>query len=142
MSMQITAIPSGHVSNVIPQIMPHLMKLAPRTNGRSSVDDILRELLAGESTVWLAFEPEEENRVYGVSICKVVQYPRARMLNIDYTAGNKLNIWQADMLNTLIRWAKDNQCVRIEFTGRAGWLKVLKPWNVKEAYRTFEIDFE
>ena len=138
--MQITAVPVGHVVHVLPQVVPHLHRLAPRTNGRSSVDDILQGILSGTSVLWLAFEETEDNHIYGVTITTVQKYPRCAMLNIWYTAGHKLRLWQDQMMEVLTRYAKDNQCAKIELTGRKGWEKALKAWNVKEAYRTYEID--
>lgn len=132
--MQITAVPPGHVANVLPQVMPHLVRLAPRTNGRSTVDDILRALLDGSHTLWLAFEENEDNRVYGVTITSFINYPRAKVLNVVYTAGNMLRLWQDRMLNVLHKWARDNHCDFIELTGRRGWLRMLKDWNVEEEF--------
>jgi hypothetical protein len=138
--MQITIVPSGHVTNVLPDIIPHLHKLAPRTNGRSTVDDILQGILSGSNSLWLAFEETENNKIYGVVICNLMIYPRIKTLNVFYCAGTVLRLWQKPMMDKLVNFAKDNGCSKIELTGRPGWAKALKAWDVQEAYRTYEIE--
>ena len=138
--MNITLVPSGHVVNVLPEVVPHLHRLAPRTNGRSTVDDILQGILSGANVLWLAFEETENNKIYGVVITNVMTYPRLKTLNVFYCAGNKLRLWQTPMMDVLVRYAKDNGCCKIELTGRRGWLRSLKAWNVQEAYVVCEIE--
>ena len=138
--MEITLVPSGHVVNVLPEVIPHLHRLAPRTNGRSTVDDILQGILSGANALWLAFEETEGNKVYGVVITNVMTYPRIKTLNVFYAAGNKLRLWQDPMMTVLKAYATDNQCSKIELTGRRGWLRALRAWNVVEAYVVCEID--
>jgi hypothetical protein len=138
--MQVTTVPSGHVTNVLPQVLPHLHRVAPRTEGRSTVDDILSGILAGSSTLWLAFDETQENRVFGVCLTIWQQYPRMKTLNVTYCAGDDLHLWRDLMMEKLVMYAKDSGCSKIEFTGRRGWLKALASWGVKEAYVVGEID--
>ena len=138
--MQVTLVPSGHIHNVLPQIMPHLQRLAPRTNGRATVDDILLATLNGTNTLWLAFEPEEGNKVYGVVITTFSTYPRVKTINVLYCAGNKMSAWLSQMAELVKRYAIDNQCSKMECTGRRGWVRVMEAWGAKEAYVVAEID--
>jgi hypothetical protein len=138
--MNITMVPSGHIVNVLDSVIPHLHRLAPRTNGRSTVDDILQGILSGANVLWLAFEETEDNHIYGVVITNLMNYPRIRSLNIFYCAGHKLRLWQDMMMDVLKRYAKDNNCTKIELTGRRGWLRALKSWNVTEEYVVCEIE--
>ena len=140
--LQITVVPSGHISEALPAAIGHIARVAPRTNGRSTTDDILRELLAGESTLWLIFSPMQNNMVYGVMITKIIGYPRIKLLNVYYCSGYKLDQWQDDAIAKLRSYARDAGCERIEFVGRPGWLKALKKYGVTAAFHMFELELE
>jgi hypothetical protein len=140
--LQITTVPSGHICEALPAAMSHIARVAPRTNGRSTTDDIVAELLTGASTLWLVFSPSQNNMVYGVMITKIVNYPRLRLLNCYYCSGYKLSQWQDDAMAKLRAYAKDAQCERIEFVGRPGWLKALKKYGVQAEYHMYELELE
>ena len=110
------------VAETIPQLLPHLKTSQEWTKGRSTVDDILRFILNGQMQLWVG---HEEGKIYGHVITEIKEYPRCKMLVVQYCAGepNHMQYVDEEMFNLLDRFAVDAGCSGIEFIGRPGWRK-------------------
>ena len=120
--MNINLIPIGQVAGVVPALLPYLIKSQEWTKGRAVVDDILRFILNGQMQLWIA---HEEGKVYGHVITEIKDYPRFKMLTVQYCAGEEDHMQYAEdeMFSLLDRFAKDAGCAGVEFVGRPGWRK-------------------
>ena len=120
--MKIHLIPVGQVSGVLPALLPYLTKSEKWTRGRAGVDDILRFVLNGQMQLWVA---HQDNIVYGHVITEIKDYPRCKMLTVQYCAGeeNHMQYAEDEMFDLLDRFAKDAGCAGVEFVGRPGWRK-------------------
>ena len=120
--MRMSLIPPGMVAETIPQLLPHLKTSQEWTKGRSTVDDILRFILNGQMQLWVG---HEEGKIYGHVITEVKEYPRCRMLTIQYCAMDPGTLDQINekMQDIAVRFAKDAGCAGVEFIGRPGWRK-------------------
>ena len=80
----------------------------------------------GSRTV-LSYSPEQQ-KIYGHVITEVKEYPRCKMLVIQYCAGeeNHMQYCEDKMYELLDKFAKDTGCVGIELIGRPGWGKHVK----------------
>lgn len=127
MNLEISLVPVGHISPLIPSLLPHLQKSEVWTRGRSTVDNILHFLLNGQMQLWVVFSPKQQ-QIYGHVITEVKEYPRCKMLVIQYCAGeeNHMQYCEDKMYDLLDRFAKDAGCVGIELIGRPGWGKHVK----------------
>jgi hypothetical protein len=120
--MRMSLIPPGMVAETIPQLLPHLKTSQEWTKGRATVDDILRFILNGQMQLWVG---HEEGKIYGHVITEIKEYPRCKMLVVQYCAGepNHMQYVDEEMFNLLDRFAVDAGCSGIEFIGRPGWRK-------------------
>ena len=126
--MRMALIPPGMVADTIPQLLPYLKSSQEWTRGRSTVDDILRFVLNGQMQLWIG---HEEGKIYGHVITEVKEYPRCRMLVVQYCAGepNHMQYVDEEMFDLLDRFAKDAGCSGIEFVGRPGWRKQARKYG-------------
>jgi hypothetical protein len=110
------------VSSVIPALLPYLAESEKWSKGRASVDDILRFVLNQQMQLWVV---HEENTIYGHVITEIKEYPRCKMLVVQYCAGesNHMQYVDDEIFDLLDRFAKDAGCTGIEFVGRPGWRK-------------------
>jgi hypothetical protein len=110
------------VSGVIPALLPYLRKSEKWTRGRATVDDILRFVLNGQMQLWIV---HEENTIYGHVVTEIKEYPRCKMLTVQYCAGepNHMQYVDDEIFDLLDRFAKDAGCTGVEFVGRPGWRK-------------------
>jgi hypothetical protein len=67
----------------------------------------------------------EENTIYGHVVTEIKEYPRCKMLVVQYCAGEPDHMQYVDdeIFDLLDRFAKDTGCSGIEFVGRPGWRK-------------------
>jgi hypothetical protein len=127
MNLEISLVPNGHITSTIPGLLPYLAESAEWSRGRSKVDDILRFLLNGQMQLWVVFCTEEQ-QIYGHVITEVKDYPRCKMLVIQYCAGeeNHMQYCEDKMYDLLDKFAKDTGCAGVELIGRPGWGKHVK----------------
>lgn len=130
MNLEISLIPPGSVYTTLPGLMPYLEESASRSQGRSTVDDILRFVLNGQMQLWVVFSPED-SKIYGHVITEVKQYPSKTLLVIQYCAGepNHMQYCEDKMYDLLERFARDAKCAGIELIGRFGWTKHVKKYG-------------
>jgi hypothetical protein len=139
MALEITFVPHGHLYQVIPLLTRFLHQSALRSEGRASIDDILRGLFSGDTHLWVVYEDGFDN-VKAVLITEITQYPKSTMLTVQHCAGDFGALAEAgDMVfGTLDRVAHDAGCAGIEFFGRPGWGAEAK----KHGYLTQRIIYE
>ena len=142
MTIFCSAIPSGHIRNVLVEILPQLDRAAAVTNGRNVTDDLIGDLIAETQVLWCAFDAERNNKIIGIVITKIVDYRRRRMMNIVFCAGFEMHSWRKDMFGKIEQFAKDQSCSGLEFIGRKGWAPVLEEHGMKPTYWMFEKTFE
>jgi hypothetical protein len=120
--MRASLVPLGMVSSVIPALLPYLAESEKWSRGRASVDDILRFVLSQQMQLWVV---HEENTIYGHVVTEIKEYPRCKMLVVQYCAGesNHMQYVDDEIFDLLDRFAKDAGCTGIEFVGRPGWRK-------------------
>ena len=126
--MDITLVPPGSVTQLVPALLPYLHESQEWTRGRATVDDLLRLVLNGQMHLWVVFENE---KIYGHVITEVKEYPRCKMLTIQYCAMEPGTLDQINekMQDIAVRFAKDAGCAGIEFIGRPGWRKTASKYG-------------
>ena len=134
--MQVSLIPTEHVADVWPRLTAHIDKVAEYTYGRYDPEDVLESITQYDHNLWLAFEGED---IKGITVTSFKQYPRIKCLDMVFCAGDEGMEWKAPMLEMLQHWAYDNECDRIESSGRVGWAKIFKSDGYKALWQTYEL---
>jgi hypothetical protein len=94
--------------------------LVERSQGEYSVSDYKDSLSNGLFELWIIIE---EDAVIGCGVTEIVRYPQYNVCLIRLLKTTKgLEVIQTDVIE---KWAKDNNCKRLEMWGRKGWTKVL-----------------
>lgn len=122
MALTVTYIPYGQLSYVLPKLVHNLEKSELWTRGRASVDDIVKFLYTQYMQLWAIHDPEHED-IWGYVITELKQYPKCKMLVIQYSAGDygSLELSGDVVFEELEEFAKAEGCQGIEFFGRPGW---------------------
>ena len=134
--MQVSAVPAEYVKEVWPDVKGYLQGAGDYTHGRYEAEDILDSITDYDHTLWIAFT---EEGIKGAVVTNFIDYPRKRMLCMNFCGGVQLENWKDPMLQLLQRWAKDNECDGIEATARLGWSKIFKSDGHKPLWQTFEL---
>lgn len=139
MPYEISYVPKGSLSYVLPAILPYMHKSEYRSKGRSTVDDILEFLLDGSMFLFVVYNTDD-NKVYGYTIGKVRPYPQFKMLSMKYAAGEVGVMEQVeDKMHAFVEsFAKSAGCSGIEFVGRPGWKQTM----IKNGYSADTVVYE
>lgn len=140
--MRVTAIPAGHISNVFPEVKVFFDRAVQRTRGRMVTDDLLRQVINGDSQLWVAYDDTDGNKMYGIVVTTVKTYPHKRMVDMTFCAGDRLDDWCSAIMGLIDEWAIQNGFNGMEFVGRKGWARVLAKHGLKETYRLFEKSYD
>jgi hypothetical protein len=132
MNLEISFIPYGLIGKFLPGVLPFLEESSKRSNGRSSVDDLIRLIITGQYTLWVVMD-EVNNVIYGQFMTEVKEYPSNKMLVIQHVAlkPHIMNLIEEKMQTIAERIAKDFKCAGIEYIGRPGWKKYASKFGYK-----------
>lgn len=140
MKFDISIVPYGQISYLIPSLIKYFEKSESWTKGRSSVDDIVRFALTGQMQLWVVFDPDNNRVIHGYIMTEIKQYPKSKMFVIQYCAMDPNHMQYIDevMHDTADRFARDIGCNGIEFYGRPGW----EPHVKKHGYSVKTLVYE
>ena len=106
--MIFTLIPQEHSLIVWPNVADLLSKAARTTNGKYSKMNILDELLENTIELWVVYD--EDHKPVAALTTRVVAYDKFRALSIDWVGGGKMSKWIDLVIETLTKYAKDQDC--------------------------------
>jgi hypothetical protein len=138
-NLEISAIPHGDITYLIPKLLPHLPKSAEWSLGRSDIDDIVAFLYSSKMILSIVYDADT-NDIHGYVICEVKQYPQFKMLLMQYCAGETGVMEQVEeqMHRYVETLAKALQCAGVEFVGRPGWKRTM----LKHGYSANTVVYE
>lgn len=134
--INVSLVPTEHLDGIWPSVEGFMERAAEYTFGRYTVEDIRESITNYDHHLWIAFN---DTGLKGVVVTNFVQYPRMRCLAMQFTAGDDLMLWKQPMLELLQKWAFDNNCDKIESSGRPGWPRVFKEDGCKVLWHTYEL---
>ena len=92
-----------------------IKRVIERADGGQSPDGVLTCVQLGSMQIWRTLDGR------GMAVTELQNYPLYRQLLIYMVAGEGLRDWMHEGHQQLERFAKSNNCTRIEFHGRPGW---------------------
>jgi|TARA_R110000796_G_scaffold60899_2_gene140972 hypothetical protein len=136
----LSLITSDKLSLVWKKCERYLKKSANRSSNRIRVEDIFYDCLNNNCNLWIIFN-KENLEISGVLITMFNNYPTGKkMLNVEHTSGTNMQNWIEIGLETMIKFAKSNDCDGIEGIGRHGqwnWVKNRKGWKKPATFYEF-----
>lgn len=138
--MEVSLVHPKYLYLILDETRATLGKSVDTAHGRYSMGHIVQEILNGDQHLWVVLD--EDSKVISALTTKFVSYPGKLLLAGQFLGGEKIMRWRALMLETLERWAIDNNCDGMEMTGRRGFERVLRPHGWTPEYTVFEKMFE
>lgn len=99
--------------------------------GEMHLSDIYQELIMGTMQLWTVVEDNE--RICGAVVTKIVQMPRKRILQLVCCGGENIARW-IRFLQTIEEWASTLNIEEIRLYGRPGWKKLLRTEGYFQSY--------
>lgn len=104
-----------------PRIAPLLQRALDRGPATHATDDLLREIEAGELTLFLAGPPDDPQ---GVALVEIAEEPRLRTCSVAWLAGRGFRDWIGEMQAAIEHFGRAEGCRLLEARGRPGWGRV------------------
>jgi len=112
-------------------VMKHLKPAIDLAHGRHSVETASYSIKEGHHQLWAAVDGDS---IIGALVTYVEHYPLLKMLNYLWIGGDRLDDWNTQMLETLDKFAKENDCSGAEVCGRYGWKKYMEKFGWQTEY--------
>ena len=108
-----------------------------------SINDLKSFIKEGKMQLFVMFGSDDgkQYKVFGVCVTRITALPNFNQCEVILLKGEKRELWQDDLANTIEGLAKSTQCKRVAVHARPGWQPFLKTkgWDVKRYLYTKEI---
>lgn len=108
-----------------------------------SIDDLKNLIKENKLKLFMMFGSDdgEQYKVFGVCVTRITVLPNFNQCEVILLKGEKRELWQDQLADTIEIVAKENKCKRIAVHARPGWQPFLKTkgWGVKRYLYTKEI---
>lgn len=139
--MNISLVPYGQITALVASTLQHIQVCSNLSNGRSSVDDIVRFLLTGRTHLWVIHDAEG---IHGIIITEITEYPQKKLLTMQYCSMETgvLEVISEYMHTLMEQFAKDSGCAGVEYIGRAGWRATARKHGYNDSIVMYQKFFE
>ena len=108
-----------------------------------SITDLKNMIKKGQSQLFIMFGSDDgaQYKVFGVCVTRITALPNFNQCEVILLKGQKRELWQDELADTIEKLAKIADCKRIAVHARPGWQPFLKTkgWGVKRYLYTKEI---
>ena len=108
-----------------------------------SINKLKKLIKNGEMQLFIFFGSDDgkQYKVFGVCVTRITALPNFNQCEVILLKGEKRELWQDELADTIESLAKKTNCKRIAVHARPGWQPFLKTkgWNVKRYLYTKEI---
>jgi len=120
---QLVCIDPRRIAQFWPHVAPLLKAAVVRTD-LCAFDEIERDVLAGDSLLWLAWSGAIEAAV----ITSLIKTDTSKVCVLTACGGKDMRRWLA-LLETIEAYARAEGCSRMRIFGRKGWQRVLANYH-------------
>lgn len=82
--------------------------------------DFYAQIMDDTKQLWIAVDNEKES-VCGAVVTEVVQYPKAKVVNVVLLGGNNIREWKDIMGEKIEEFSNNEDCYALQSMGRKGW---------------------
>ena len=109
-----------------------------------SIDDLKRLIKENKLGLFMMFGSDDgiQYKVFGVCVVRINALPNFSQCEVILLKGEKRELWQEQLADTIESIAKNEGCKRIAVHARPGWQPFLKTkgWGVKRYLYTKELN--
>jgi len=108
-----------------------------------SITNLKTMIKKGQLQLFIMFGSDDgsQYKVFGVCVTRITALPNFNQCEVILLKGEKRELWQDELADTIEKLAKSADCKRIAVHARPGWQPFLKTkgWGVKRYLYTKEI---
>ena len=131
-----TPVLPSDLDQFLPSVRRLLGKAVKRHERNVGMEDIISDLYAGRSALWLVYIGDT---LVAAITTSIVRHPRRKVLFIEFVGGTRMKEWMEYVLNMLTHVAKETGLEAIEADGRDGF-----KWHCKrqDAFKAVSTRYE
>ena len=137
----VVQIPQENIETVWSLVDDSISKAVAYSGHHYNSKDVYENCLNGDYQLWLVWDEEQETKLKGVVVTKIIIRPNSKVANIFICTGKQRKLWQ-DRLHEVEKWAKSNKCTHFETYARPGWSKILQKQGYKVTHYLLEKKLE
>lgn len=130
--MKLIPIQPENITLALRDVRRYLEEALSYTDGKYNMTDVLDGVRQGMQVLWVVYN-EEKEKAAGCLVTEILAYPRAKALSIFLLGGNDFDEI-ITLLDELKEYAIGVGCKTLEFYGRSGWEKMLKPYGFEKTH--------
>jgi hypothetical protein len=108
-----------------------------------SIEQLKEYIKNDKAGLYMMFGSDDgvQYKVFGVCVLRIMPLPNYSQCEVILLKGEKRELWQDELADTIERVARINECKKIAVHARPGWQPFLKTkgWEVKRYLYTKEI---
>ena len=108
------------------------------------INDLKKLIKNSELQLFIFFGSDDgkQYKVFGVGVTRITALPNFNQCEVILLKGEKRELWQDELADTIENLARKTNCKRIAVHARPGWQPFLKTkgWDVKRYLYTKEIN--
>lgn len=126
--------------DLIDQFWPHVKSLIEMAywsgRGDAGADAVYQDLKARRALLWIVWD-DDQKTIACATVTQLFSFERGKTCIIVACAGNQMDRWLC-LLSVLEKYAKDEDCKYIRFSGRRGWIFHFQCLGWREPWVTLE----
>lgn len=139
--MLISAVPPELINKAWPKVEKMIKEAMDRVPGRYTTTHLQLLLREARAVLWIILDDRNgSDEIIGAITTSIYNLPQGRVLAAEFAGGRDAARWTGDAARVIENYAKDMGCKKVEYIGRKGWMRWLKPRGYKLLHCTFEKD--
>jgi hypothetical protein len=133
---QINIIAQKDLRAIWPVVAPLLAKALAYSGGRYDLHTLFGQIDEGKELLWVIYA---DGPVRAAFTSRETMYPKRTLLTVDFLGGDGVNEWAGPITERLAAFANDRGLDGVEFYGRPGWGRVMKPFGWRQSVVLHEL---
>ena len=136
--MRVSLVPTEAVGHVWKDVDRVLKKAVATVDDKAERIDILDGVYNGTYVLWVVVD--EQDDVIAAFTTRLIVYPQRKALALDWVGGTRMKEWEAQLIDTMRRYANELDCSHLEGYGRKGWGRALKKYGFYPEYIAYRME--
>jgi len=132
----INIIQQKDLRTIWPAVAPLLAKAIAYSGGRYDLRALFEQIDEGRELLWVIYA---DGPIRAVFTSRETLYPRRTLLTVDFCGGADVSEWAEPITERLRAFARDRGLDGVEFYGRRGWGRIMKPFGWQQSVVLHEL---
>lgn len=134
------SVPAEYIDDIWPRVVEQINLASEYSENLYSVTDAYKSCSSGKQQLWIL---TVDDRIVSTSTTTITKYLCGKKIfKVVACGGNEVVKNKNLMMDSFKKFASDNGCSSIEFSGRPGWKRLLREYNPQFVAVTYKINLQ